>query len=188
MTSLIFWALLLLKPPRGIFLSQQKYAIELLAKAGMSNCKPSKTPLPIKPIASPTDHLPFSHLSHYRTFVGGLQYLTITRPDIAFAENQACQHMHAPTNAHFASVKCLVLFIQGTLHYGLTFSPGSFELHAFSDSDWAGDASDRRSTTGFCIFWGNNLVSWAAKKQPTVSRSSSEAEYRALAQTTTEFT
>ncbi|XP_028095340.1 uncharacterized protein LOC114295309 [Camellia sinensis] len=116
-----------------------------------------------------------------------LQYLTITRPDIAFTVNSACQYMHAPLLSNFNAVKHLLRYLKGTLDKGLQFQPSPLVLIAYSDSDWAGNAIDRRSTIGFCIFLGPNLVSWSAKKQPTVSRSSTEAEYRALAQTSAEL-
>lgn len=95
--------------------------------------------------------------------------------------------MAAPTVGQFSAMKRILRYVKGTLDHGLFFSPGPFTLQAYSDSDWAGDALDRRSTSGFCIFLGNNLVSWSAKKQPTVSCSSTEAEYRALAHTVAEL-
>ncbi|GMP85036.1 hypothetical protein CsSME_00038348 [Camellia sinensis var. sinensis] len=96
--------------------------------------------------------------------------------------------MHAPTVGHFAAVKRILRFVQGTLPYGLTFTPSTFDLHGFSDANWAGDIHDRKSTSGYCVFLETNLVSWSAKKQATVSRSSTKAEYRALAHTAAEFT
>ncbi|XP_028098528.1 uncharacterized protein LOC114298197 [Camellia sinensis] len=170
------------------FLSQHKYASNILLKAGMANCKPCHSPSSVKPSLSSDSHIPFRQPELYRSIVGALQYLTITRPDLSLSVNQACQHMHAPTVRHFASVKRLLRFIQGTLTHGLTFSPSSFDLQAFSDSNWAGDVLDRRSTSGYCVYLGSNLISWSAKKQPTVSRSSTEAEYRSLAHTTAELT
>ena len=86
------------------------------------------------------------------------------------------------------AVKRILRFLKGTLTQGLWFKKGSLDLTAYSDADWAGCTFDRRSTTGFCVFLGPNLVSWNAKKQPTVARSSTEAEYRALAHTATEIT
>ncbi|XP_058222953.1 uncharacterized mitochondrial protein AtMg00810-like [Rhododendron vialii] len=171
----------------GYLLSQCKYACDILAKAGMVNCKPCASPISITPSHSSIDSLPFSQPTLYRSIVGALQYLTITRPDLAYAVNHACQHMVAPTVAHFTAVKRLLRSVQGTLDHGLFFSPGPFTLQAYFDSDWAGDALDCRSTSGFCIFLGHNLISWSAKKQPTVSRSSTEAEYRALAHTVAEL-
>ncbi|XP_028066484.1 uncharacterized protein LOC114269381 [Camellia sinensis] len=171
----------------GLSLSQQKYAGKLLLKAGLVDCKPCFTPLAAHPSITPTDTLPFSQPSFYRSLVGGLQYLTITRLDLGLAVNQACQHMQAPANGHFAQVKCLLRYVKGILHYGLSFSPGPFLLQAFTDSNWASDCLDRRSTSGFCVYLGPYLLSWSVKKQPTVSRSSTEAEYRSMAYTTAEL-
>ncbi|XP_028122362.1 uncharacterized protein LOC114319536 [Camellia sinensis] len=121
----------------GYFLSQAKYATELLHKAGLTDCKPCFTSLTIKASShsSSLDGLPFSNPSLYRNIVGGLQYLTITRPDLALAVNQACQHMHLPTNADFQAVKRLLRYVKGTLHHGLQFTYGPFFLHAFSNSN-----------------------------------------------------
>ncbi|XP_028121913.1 uncharacterized protein LOC114319107 [Camellia sinensis] len=148
--------------PTGFFLNQAKYATEIL----MLNCKAYASPMAIKSsLSSHSDvDFPFDNPSLYRSLVGALQYLTITHPDLAFAVNSACQHMQCPL-----------------------FSPGPLVLHAYSDSDWAGNTVDHRSTTGFCVSLGLNLISWSAKKHPTVSWSSSEAEYRALAQTAAEL-
>ncbi|XP_028057635.1 uncharacterized protein LOC114261559 [Camellia sinensis] len=178
------------------FLSQHKYASDILLKAGMANYKPCSFPISVKPSLSlslslslsPDSHLPFGQPELYRSIVGALQYLTITRPDLSLSINQACQHMHTPTVGHFASVKRLLRFVQGTLTHGLTFSPSSFDLQAFSDSNWAGDVLDRRSTSSYRVYLGLNLSSWSTKKQPTVSRFSIEAEYRSLAHTTAELT
>ena len=124
----------------------------------------------------------------YRSIVGALQYLTMTRPDITYAVNQLCQFMHAPKNSHLAAVKRILRYLKGTLGLGLSFRASSdFSLTAYSDADWAGCPDDRRSTTGSCIFLGPNLISWSSKKQPTVSRSSAEAEYRAVALTTADL-
>ncbi|XP_028084752.1 uncharacterized protein LOC114285870 [Camellia sinensis] len=119
--------------------------------------------------------------------VGGLQYLTITRPDITLVVNQACQHMHSPSVGHFTVVKRILRYVKGTLPHGLSFTPGPFLLYAYTDSNWGGDSVDRRSTLGFCVFLGPNLISWSAKKQATVSRSSIEAEYRSMAHTAAEL-
>ncbi|XP_028108194.1 uncharacterized protein LOC114307033 [Camellia sinensis] len=171
----------------GYVLSQTKYAQDILQKAGLADCKPCSSLISIKPTPPPNAAQSFSDPALYRSLVGALQYLTITRPDISFAVNQSCQHMHSPTVGHFAAVKRLLRFVKGTLTHGLSYSPSSFDVHAFSDSNWAGDLLDRKSTSGYCIFLGSNLVSWSAKKQPTVSRSSTEAEYRSLAHTAAEI-
>lgn len=171
----------------SIILSQTKYASDLLVKAGMQECKPSFSP----PSAKPTQFTPdpdFLDVQWFRTIVGSLQYLTLTKPEIAFAVNLACQHMHSPKYSHFVAVKRILRYIKGSINQGLVFSPGPLHLTAYSDADWAGSPLDRRSTTGFCVFLGPNLVSWCAKKQHTVARSSTEAEYRSLAHTAADVT
>jgi histone deacetylase 1/2 len=102
--------------------------------------------------------------------------------------NKVCQFLHAPTTEHWSAVKRILRYIQDTSKIGITFIKSSSTLlSAFSDADWAGSIDDRRSTGGFAIFVGSNLVSWSARKQATVSRSSTEAEYKALANATAEL-
>ncbi|XP_050138246.1 uncharacterized mitochondrial protein AtMg00810-like [Malus sylvestris] len=136
----------------GLFMHPSKYSLDLLNKANMAGAKPCVTPLGTTKL----DHSGplLSNPTEYRSIVGGLQYLTRTRPNLSFAVNQVC----------------------------------SLALTAYSDADWAGFTFDRRSTTGLCVFLCPNLISWNAKRQPTVARSSTEAEYRALAHTAAEIT
>ncbi|BBN69152.1 hypothetical protein Prudu_778S000100 [Prunus dulcis] len=119
----------------------------------------------------------------YKFLIPAQAYLTFTRPVIAFAVNSVCQYMTAPTDSHFFQVKRILRYLQGTLQYGINFSLGPMQLSAFSDADWAGDASTCRTTTGFVVFLGNNPISWQSKKQGSVSCSSTEADYQALANT-----
>ncbi|GJY40966.1 ribonuclease H-like domain-containing protein [Tanacetum coccineum] len=113
---------------------------------------------------------------------GSLQYLTFTRPDISYAVQQVCLHMHDPREPHFSALKRILRYVCGTLEYGLQlFSSSTTDLVAYSDADWAGCPSTKRSTSGYCLFLGNNLLSWSAKLQPTLSRSSTEAKYRVVA-------
>ncbi|XP_020262193.1 uncharacterized protein LOC109838136 [Asparagus officinalis] len=127
----------------------------------------------------------FSDAKLYHSHVGALQYLTLTRPDISYAVNIVCQHMQAPTNAHYQMVKRILRYVKGSLSHGMRIlAHSTLDLYEFSDADWAGCKETRRSTAGYCTFLGANCISWSAKKQPTVSRSSAEAEYRALASTT----
>ncbi|PKU68567.1 Retrovirus-related Pol polyprotein from transposon TNT 1-94 [Dendrobium catenatum] len=95
--------------------------------------------------------------------------------------------MHKPTNADYTSLKRLLRYIQGTLHFGLPLSAGSLQLTAYSDADWASDSLDRKSITGFCIFLDKSLISWCVKKKITVAKSSTEAEYQALASATSDL-
>jgi hypothetical protein len=128
-----------------------------------------------------------SDSTRYRSIVGGLQYLTLTRPDLAFAVNKVCQFLHTPTTVHWSAVKRILRYIAFTLDVGLRIrKTGSTLVSAFSDADWAGSIDDRRSTGGFAVYLGSNLISWSARKQATVSRSSTEAEYKAMANATAE--
>ena len=125
---------------------------------------------------------PYLDPTHYRSIVGVLQYLTITRPDISYAVNQVSQFLQMPTVDHFLAVKRILRYIKGTLAFGLSFcKPSQVSILGYSDADWARCLETRRSTYGYSIFFGGNLVSWSAKKQPTVSRSSCESKYRAMA-------
>ena len=170
----------------GLFLHQTKYLLDLLQKTNMEGAKPCSTPL----ATAKLDHsgIPLSHPTDYRSLVGALQYLTWTRPDISFVVNQVCQFMHTPTDLHMQAAKRILRFLKGTLDHGLWFKKSPLTLSAFSDADWAGCVYDRRSTSGFCVYLGSNLISWNAKKQPTVARSSTEAKYRSLAHTAAEIT
>ncbi|XP_061989759.1 uncharacterized mitochondrial protein AtMg00810-like [Rosa rugosa] len=172
--------------PNGLFISQAKYAQDILDKAGMSDCNASITPcLPYSKLLK-DEGAPFTDVKTYRSIVGCLQYLTFTRPDITYSVNSVCQFMQSPTALHFLAVKRILRYIKGTLDYGITFRAAPLELRAYIDSDWAGDPNDRRSTTGFVIFLGNCPISWCSRKQTSVSRSSTEAEYRAMADTASE--
>jgi hypothetical protein len=173
----------------GIILSQEKYASDLLKKVGMMMCKPVSTPLATgeKLAAQIGTPLGKNDATQYRSIVGALQYLTLTRPDLAFAVNKVCQFLHAPTDTHWAAVKRILRYLKGCTKLGLKIVKNSSLLvSAFSDADWAGCLDDRRSTGGYAVFLGMNLVSWSARKQPTVSRSSTEAEYKAVANATAE--
>uniref|UniRef100_A0A3Q7IJA0 Reverse transcriptase Ty1/copia-type domain-containing protein n=1 Tax=Solanum lycopersicum TaxID=4081 RepID=A0A3Q7IJA0_SOLLC len=124
---------------------------------------------------------PFADITHFRSLIGALQYLAITRPDIQFAVNRVAQRIHQPSEHDYHCLKRILRYIFGTLGRGLLIRTGDLELRGFLDSDWANDKNDRKSTSGFLVFLRPNLISWCTKKQPKVSRSSTEAEYRALA-------
>ena len=166
----------------GFHLSQAAYARDILERAGMANCKPVSTPADAKAKASSSDGEPFSDASWYRSMAGALQYLTLTRPDIAYAVQQVCLHMHAPRDCHAAMLKRVLRYLKGTVEFGLHLHAAtSPTLIAYTDADWAGCPDTRRSTSGFCVYLGDALVSWSSKRQNTVSRSSAEAEYRGIA-------
>jgi hypothetical protein len=167
-----------------IVLTQEKYASDLLKKVGMSGCKPVATPLSTSEKLSVHEGTPLGpdDATNYRSVVGALQYLTLTRPDIAFSVNKVCQFLHSPTTIHWAAVKRILRYIKSSIKLGIKIRRSNSTLvSAFSDADWAGDVDDRRSTGGFTVFLGSNLISWSARKQGIVSRSSIEAEYKSIA-------
>ncbi|XP_019167844.1 PREDICTED: uncharacterized protein LOC109163551 [Ipomoea nil] len=126
----------------------------------MVDCKPVATPVSTSK-AVPGGVVPYADLTQYRSFASALQYLTVTRPDLSYAVNRLCQHMHSPSTVNWAALKRVLRYLNGTLHLGLkiTASP-SLDIHAYSDSDWAGNPDDQKSTSGFAVFLGTNLVSW----------------------------
>jgi hypothetical protein len=147
----------------------------VIRRIGMHTCKPVSTPLSISEKLSAHEGIPLGQddAIQYRRIVGALQYLTLTRPDISFAVNKMCQYLHAPTTLHWATVKRILRYLKGTIKLGLKISKSpSVLVSAFTDVDWAGCTDDHRSTRGFIVFLGSNLISWSAQKQPTVSRSS----------------
>jgi len=172
----------------GLFLSQRQYMVDLLERAGMAECKPCATPVDINP-KLPADGPPVQNPSDYRSLAGALQWLTFTRRDLAYAVQQVCLFMHDPREPHLAALKRILRYVHGTLHMGLLLQPSrSFDLTVYSNADWAGCPNTRRSTSGYAVFLGDNLVSWSCKRQNTVSRSRAEAEYRGVANGVAEAT
>ncbi|KAH9805863.1 retrovirus-related pol polyprotein from transposon RE1 [Citrus sinensis] len=171
----------------GLHLSQTKYVGDILRKAHMLESKGCNTPISVADKLQKDKGCSFPNPSLYRSIIGSLQYLTLTRPDIAFTVNKLSQFLAAPTSLHWQACKRVLRYLQSTAHFGLQFfKSGSPSLIAYSDADWGSDPDDRRSVGGYCVYLGSNLVSWSSKKQNIVSRSSAESEYRALALATSE--
>lgn len=154
---------------KGMFLSQKKYALELLDRAHMATCNPTRTPVGTESkLASDGDHV--SDPTLYHSFAGGLQYLTFTRPDISYAVQQVCLHMHDPREPHVSALRRVLCYVRGTLDFGLQlYASSTSSLVAYSDADWAGCPTTRRSTSSYCVFLGDNLLSWSSKRQHTLS-------------------
>ncbi|XP_022040938.1 uncharacterized mitochondrial protein AtMg00810-like [Helianthus annuus] len=130
----------------------------------------------------------FDDPTTYKSLAGALQYLTFTRPDITYTVQQVCMHMHSPGLAHWNALKRILRYIQGTADFGLHLhASSSLSIRAYTDADWAGCPDTRRSTSGYCVYLGDNLVSWSSKRQSTISRSSAEAEYRGVANVVAEI-
>ncbi|KAH9726797.1 hypothetical protein KPL70_008430 [Citrus sinensis] len=167
----------------GIFLSQRKYVLDLLTETGMLDCKPAETPmemnhkLGILPNQTPTDK------GRYQRLVGRLIYLSHTRTDIAYAVSIVSQFMHSPSEEHMDAVYRILRYLKCAPGKGLLFSKNNVSnIEGYTDSDWAGDQTTRRSTSGYFTFVEGNLVTWRSKKQKVVARSSAEAEFRGMAQ------
>ena len=171
----------------GLFVHQHKYITDLLHKFQMTNCKAARTPIATTPPLSTDNNDALCDPTPFRSLVGALQYATFTCPDITFAVNRVCQFMHKPSTVHFVVAKRILCYLKGTLHKGVLFQPGPLALTAFTDADCAADPSDRRSTSRVVVFLGHNPITWLAKKQHTVSRSSTKAKYRSLATGATEL-
>ncbi|XP_019168916.1 PREDICTED: uncharacterized protein LOC109164824 [Ipomoea nil] len=172
----------------SFLLSQRRYMQDILSRSGMTDCKALATPaLVTRPTTSSSAS--FENPTQYRRIVGALQYLTITRPDLAYSVNRLCQFIHSPTDDHWSLLKRVLRYIKGTQDYGLRLRPSATtDLHAYFDSDWADCPIDRKSTSGYAVFLGDNLISWVSRKQRTVARSSTEAEYKGLADVAAEVT
>ncbi|KAJ9541490.1 LOW QUALITY PROTEIN: hypothetical protein OSB04_027996 [Centaurea solstitialis] len=183
-----FLGLEVLSDVSGTYLCQAKYISDLLSMAGLSDTKVASTPLEYNLHLTPSAGTPLQDPTRYRQLVGSLVYLTVTRPDIAYAVHTVSQFMAAPRSDHYAAVLRILRYLKGTMFHGLYFSStSSLVLRGFSDADWDSDMTDRRSTTGYCFFLGDSLISWRSKKQSLTARSSTEAEYRALADTSQEL-
>lgn len=166
----------------GLFLNQQNYVADILHQASVKNCNPCNTSVDTKSKLAADEGPPVSDPSLYRSLAGALQYLTFTRPNISYAVQQVCLFMHDPREPHLTALKCVLRYIKGTIRHGLQITKSSTtDLIAYSDADWAGCPDTRRSTSGYCVFLGDILISWSSKCQNTVSRSNAEAEYRGVA-------
>jgi hypothetical protein len=176
------------KTAMGLMLSQHKYTLDIIQRAGMSSCKAVDTPASSSSKLLLSSDTQYSDPTRYRQIVGALQYLSFTRPDICYAVNKVCQFMHSSTDGHRSLVKRIVRYLQGTASYGLHITRGSsLSLHGFMDADWAASLDDRKSTGGYLVYLGRTPISWKSGKQRTVARSSTEVEYKALADGTAEI-
>ena len=157
----------------SLLLSQSKYIHDLLTKVNMVNANGMASPMASSTKLSKFGSNHVSDPTFFRSIVGGLQYATITIPEISYSVNKVCQFLSAPLEDHWKAVKRILRYLQCTIEHGLLIKPAPLHaplsLTGFCDADWASDPDDRRSTSGACIYLGPNLVSWWAKKQTLVA-------------------
>ncbi|GKC00221.1 retrovirus-related pol polyprotein from transposon TNT 1-94 [Tanacetum coccineum] len=165
----------------GIHVSQQKYAVEILARFNMLDCNAVVNPIVPGCKLKMEEGEPMNE-TLFKSLVGSLMYITTTRPDIQFVVSYISRFVSKPTEVHFAAAKRVLRYLQGTLDYGIWYKRGGTgRMEVFTDSDFAGDHNDRKSTSGYLVLWDEAAVSWSSKKQSIVALSSTEAEYVAAA-------
>ncbi|KAJ9535714.1 hypothetical protein OSB04_un001132 [Centaurea solstitialis] len=178
-----FLGLQVKQKPEGIFINQSKYVTSMLQKFGMNDAKPASTPMETHKHLTADVEGEDVDVHHYRSMIGSLMYLTASRPDIMFAVCVCARYQVRPKESHLHAVKRIFKYLKGQPRLGLWYpNDSSFDLVAYTDSDYGGANMDRKSTSGGCQFLGGRLVSWQCKKQTTVSQSTTEAEYIAASQ------
>ena len=173
-----FLGMEVIQSQQEIFISQHKYARDVLKKFNMESCKSISTPLMENEKLSKDDGAAKVDEGLYRSLVGCLMYLTATRPDIMYAVSLLSRFMHCASELHFKAAKRVLRYVKGTADFGVCFKKSEkLELHGYSDSDWAGSYDDMRSTSGYLFNLGSGCFSWNSKKQDVVAQSTAEAEY-----------
>eukprot|EP00253_Pinus_taeda_P025309 PITA_25309 len=179
--------LTVLQSKEGIFLSQSKYACDLLRHFHMEYCKLAPSPFQSGVKLSVTCTSPEVDATLYRQLVGKLLYLTHTRLDLSFVVCLVARFMQTPRESHWKAAKRILRYVCATVQFGIHYSAeASPLLVGFTDSDWAGDTDDRKSTAGYVFTLGSGPITWACKKQAAISLSSAEAEYRGSVETSKE--
>ena len=170
-----------LRSNEGIIIFQRKYVMDLLVEIGMLDCKPADTPIVVNHGLQTLEGDGAANREQYKKLVGKLIYLSYTRPDIAYAVGIVSKFMHQPQTRHMEAVNRILRYLKGTPGRGIVFQRnGHLDLQAYIDANWAGDRDERKSTSGYFTFVGENLVTWKSKKQK-VSLSSVKAEFRGIA-------
>lgn len=184
-----FLGIEVIRTPKGIWLSQRQYALYMLSKCGMANCKPILMPLDVNAKLSAHVGDVLEDVTMYMKIVGSLIYLTITRLDLSYIVGLESQFMQLPRKPHLDAIQRTLRYVQLTLDYELFYAAdASLALYGYTDADWAGNIADRRSMSGFMFSFWIVVVTWSSKKQPTIALSSTSAEYRGAANATCEVT
>lgn len=161
-----------------IFISQRKYAKEILKKFHMESCKATETPMQAKVKFCKNDGSAKVDENLYRSLIGCLMYLTASRPDIVQAVSLLSKFMHCASEEHMQAAKRILRYVKGTVDYEIKYAiSDQFQLVGYSDSDWAGSVDDMKSTTGFCFSLGSGVINWCSKKQEIIAQSTAEAEF-----------
>lgn len=162
----------------GIFINQKKYTQEVLERFSMDKCNPVHNPMvPGFKLTKNGDGVKVDS-TFYKKIVGSLMYLTATRPDVMFVVSFISRFMDCPTELHLQSAKRILRYLKGTIDFGVFYKKGgNEELIAYTDSDYAGDLDDRKSTSGYVFMLSSGAVSWSSKKQLVVFLSTTEAEF-----------
>nr|KYP60164.1 Retrovirus-related Pol polyprotein from transposon TNT 1-94 [Cajanus cajan] len=155
---------------------------KLLKRYGMLDCKPTSTPTEVNAKLCSAEGRDLKDATMYRQVVGSLIYLTLTRPDIAYAVGVVSRFMQNPKKPQLEVARRILKYVKNTIDYGIFYKKGApCEVTGYCDADYTGDHDTRRSTTGYMFTMGSGAISWCSKRQSTVSLSSTEVEYRALA-------
>ncbi|XP_060179305.1 uncharacterized mitochondrial protein AtMg00810-like [Lycium barbarum] len=174
--------------PTGLLLHHRKFIRDLLLEYKCDIVSPVVCPLDLFVKLQVDMGDPLSSPESYRSLVGKLNFLTHTRPDLSFVVQHLSQYLQKLTHFHLQAALHLLRYLKGSPDVGVFFNSSSdLSLTAFCDSDWAACPDTRRSVTGFCVILGGSLISWKAKKQPVVSLSSAEAEYRSISKVMAEL-
>jgi hypothetical protein len=156
--------------PEEIFLSQEKYFMEIMKRFDMMDYRTMSTPM--------ETNLNLLVDTLYKQMIGSLMYLTNTRPDICFVVNTLSQYLVEPRCVQLVATKHVMRYLKGMLDYGLYYTGDcEFMLYGYTDSDWDGSASDRKNTLGCCFSLGSAMTSWKSKNKSSISLSTVEVEY-----------
>lgn len=178
----------IVRGPEGIFISQRKYALDIITECGLLGAKSAQVPTELNHKLALAKGMRLQDPGKNRRLVGRLIYLTFTRPELSYIVHIISQFMHKPLEDHWAAALRVIRYLKGCSDQGIILSSdANLTLTAYSDSDWSACPITRRSLSAYVVLLGDSLVSWKTKKQRTVSRSSAEAEYRSMADTTCEL-
>ena len=183
-----FLGLEVARGPEGMFVSQRKYTLDIIAECGLFGAKPSPVPTELNQKLALAKGPLLTDPGKYRRLVRRLIYLTFTRPELNYIVHLLSQFMQKPLEEHWVAALHVVRYLKGCPDQGIMLSStADLTLTAYCNSDWSACLLTRRSLSAYIVQLGDSLVSWKTKKQKTVSRSSAEAEFRSMADATCEL-